>query len=50
MRADLSHQMKKKKNQHARIPHIGKAGTPYFVIARTSSITELVLATTTYTG
>jgi hypothetical protein len=29
MRADLSRQMKKTTNQHARIPHIGKAGTPY---------------------
>jgi hypothetical protein len=27
MRADLSRQMEKTTNQHARIPHIGKAGT-----------------------
>jgi hypothetical protein len=29
MRADLSRQMKKTTNQHARIPHIGKSGTRY---------------------
>jgi hypothetical protein len=29
MRADPSRQMEKTTNQHARIPHIGKAGTPY---------------------
>jgi hypothetical protein len=29
MRADLSRQMKKTTDQHARIPHIGKAGTRY---------------------
>jgi hypothetical protein len=28
MRADLSRQMKKTADQHARIPHIGKSGTP----------------------
>jgi hypothetical protein len=29
MRADLTRQMEKTRNQHARIPHIGKAGTRY---------------------
>jgi hypothetical protein len=29
MRADLSRQMKKTTDQHARIPHIDKSGTPY---------------------
>jgi hypothetical protein len=27
-RVDLSRQMEKTTNQHARIPHFGKAGTP----------------------
>ncbi len=31
MHADLSRQMKKTTNQHARIPHIGKSGTRYSV-------------------
>jgi hypothetical protein len=33
MRADLSRQMKKTTNQHARILHIGKSGTPNLVEA-----------------
>jgi hypothetical protein len=32
MRADLSRQMKKTADQHARIPHIGKSGTPYSIV------------------
>jgi hypothetical protein len=29
----LQKKMEKTTNQHARIPHIGKAGTPYWVVA-----------------
>jgi len=32
MRADLSRQMEKTTNQHARILHIGKAGTHYSTV------------------
>jgi len=33
MHADLSRQIEKTTNQHARIPHIGKAGKRYSVAA-----------------
>jgi hypothetical protein len=34
MRADPSRQMEKTTNQHAHIPHIGKAGTRYRISAK----------------